>query len=252
MKVAFISSEGAAAKQARERLAWRYGNVEPPEADCIVTLGGDGLMLEVQHRYMGRNIPVYGMNRGTVGFLLNEYDEEDLLERVETAHRQTLHPLKMTARRDNGEITEALAMNEVSMLRQTRQAAKLRVTVDGVARIEELTCDGLLVSTPAGSTAYNLSVGGPIIPLNSNLLALSPISAFRPRRWRGALLTNMTHIEIKVLEPGKRPVSAVAGVIEVREVVCVEIVEDRQTCYTILFDPHHTLQERILKEQFSP
>jgi NAD+ kinase len=252
MKLAFLSSDTVTAKQARERLAWKYGNVEPLEADCIVSLGGDGLMLEIQHRYMGRNIPVYGMNRGTVGFLLNEYDEEDLAERIATAYSQTLHPLKMTATRQTGDVVEALTMNEVSMLRQTRQAAKLRVTVDGVARIAELTCDGILVATPAGSTAYNLSVGGPIIPLDSNLMALSPISAFRPRRWRGALLTNTAHLEIEVLEPTKRPVSAVSGVTEVREVKTVEIVEDRHTCYTILFDPHHTLQERILKEQFSP
>ncbi len=252
MKIAFVASESPAAKAAKARLSERYGGCEPLEADRIVTLGGDGLMLETQHRYMGRNIPVYGMNRGTVGFLLNEYDEEGLHERVATAEILTLHPLKMTARRGTGEVVEALAMNEVSLLRETRQAAKLRITIDGVARIDEMICDGILASTAAGSTAYNMSVGGPIIPLSSNLLALTPISAFRPRRWRGALLMNEVHIGIEVLESGKRPVSAVAGVIEVREVVHVEIVEDKKTSYTVLFDPHHTLQDRILKEQFAP
>ena len=252
MKLAFIESDSVAAREGKARLVTRYGSVAPDDADAIVTLGGDGLMLETQHRFMGRNIPVYGMNRGTVGFLLNEYEEDGLLERVEKAHVQALHPLKMTARRECGEVVEAIAMNEVSLLRETRQAAKLCVTIDGVVRIAELTCDGILAATPAGSTAYNLSVGGPIIPLSSNLLALTPISAFRPRRWSGALLTNHVKIEITVLEPAKRPVSAVAGVNEAREVKSVEIMQDEKTTYTILFDPEHTLPERILKEQFAP
>ncbi len=252
MKIAFIASDRDHAKAAQERLTKRYGGCDPGDADRIVTLGGDGLMLEVQHKYMGRNIPIYGMNRGTLGFLLNEYDEDNLIERVETSQALTIHPLKLTATRTQGEVITALTMNEVSMLRETRQAAKLRVTIDGVARIPELVCDGILCASPAGSTAYNLSVGGPVIPLSSNLLALTPISAFRPRRWRGALLTNQVHIDIEILEPEKRPVSAVAGMTEVREVAQVEIVLDHSVNLTILFDPHHTLQERILKEQFAP
>ncbi len=252
MKIGFIASDADHAKAAKERLEARYGGCAPEDADRIVALGGDGLMLEVQHRFMGDNIPVYGMNRGTLGFLLNEYDEDNLLERVETAQALTLHPLKMIATRYQGEVVTALAMNEVSLLRETRQAAKLRVTIDGVARIPELICDGVLCATPAGSTAYNLSVGGPVIPLGSNLLALTPISAFRPRRWRGALLMNQVTINVEIHEPDKRPVSAVAGVTEVREVASVEIVQDHAINLTILFDPHHTLQERILKEQFAP
>ncbi len=252
MKIAFISSDAPQAKAARERLIQRYGGCAPEEAERIVTLGGDGLMLETQHRFMGHDIPVYGMNRGTIGFLLNEYDEDELLERVENAQAITLHPLRMTATRQEGDVITALAMNEVSLLRETRQAGKLRITIDGVARISELICDGILCASPAGSTAYNLSVGGPIVPLSSNLLALTPISAFRPRRWRGALLMNYVHIGIEILEPLKRPVSAVAGAVEVREVAAVEIIQDNTLGFTILFDPHHSLQERILKEQFAP
>ena len=252
MKIAFIASDRDHALAAKERLEKRYDGCDPDDADRIVTLGGDGLMLEVQHKYMGRNIPIYGMNRGTLGFLLNEYDEDNLIKRVETSQALTIHPLKLTATRTTGEVIAALTMNEVSLLRETRQAAKLRVTIDGVARIPELVCDGILCASPAGSTAYNLSVGGPVIPLSSNLLALTPISAFRPRRWRGALLTNQVNIDIEILEPVKRPVSAVAGMTEVREVSKVEIVQDHSVNLTILFDPHHTLQERILKEQFAP
>ena len=192
------------------------------------------------------------MNRGSVGFLLNEFSEDGLLDRVARAQQVTLHPLRMVATRVSGECVEGLAINEVSLLRETRQAAKLRITVDGIVRLPELICDGCLVSTPAGSTAYNLSAHGPILPLGSSIMALTPISAFRPRRWRGALLPQSARIVFEVLESAKRPVSAVGDFTEVRDVAKVEVREDRNVSLTLLFDPEHNLEERILKEQFAP
>jgi NAD+ kinase len=250
--LAFVAADTAEARSARERLAIRYGGVPPDEAGIIVALGGDGFLLETLHRFLTRGTPVYGMNRGSVGFLLNDYSEDGLTNRLLRAQRVTLHPLRMTATTHAGQIEEGLAFNEVSLLRETRQAAKLRIVVDGVERMSELTCDGTLVSTPAGSTAYNLSAHGPILPLGADILALTPISAFRPRRWRGALLPHTAKIRFDVLEPAKRPVSAVADFTEVRDVARVEIHEDRSVSSTLLFDPELALEERILKEQFTP
>jgi NAD+ kinase len=216
-----------------------------------VALGGDGFMLEVLHLPLARRVPIYGMNRGSVGFLMNDFDEEDLLPRIAAAERAEIHPLVMTATDSAGQHFTAMAVNEVSMLRQTRQTAKLRILIDGTERLAELSCDGALVATPAGSTAYNLSAHGPIIPLEARVLALTPISAFRPRRWRGALLPHTAQVCFEVLEPDKRPVSAVADNFEVRDVAVVQVAEDRETSMTMLFDAGRSLQERVLAEQFS-
>jgi NAD+ kinase len=251
-KIAFVASSTDNSRAAKADLEARYDHVEPDEADVIVALGGDGFMLEALHRTMGRNIPIYGMNRGTVGFLLNSYDEEALIERLAAAEYVVLHPLDMRAVTDSGSEQRAKAINEVSLLRQTRQAANLRVSIDDRERIAKLICDGVLVSTPAGSTAYNLSAHGPILPIGSGVLALTPISAFRPRRWRGAVLPRTARITFEVLDYYKRPVSAVADATEVRNVVEVHVEEDHETELTILFDPDHNLEERILQEQFIP
>lgn len=256
LALSFLAADTEEARNALVILADRYGNVPPEEADIIVALGGDGLLLETLHRTLtckrDQPLPVYGMNRGSVGFLLNTYSADDLIARVTRAQRVTLHPLRMIATRISGETVDALAINEVSLLRETRQAAKLRISVDGRVRLPELICDGALVATPAGSTAYNLSAHGPIIPLGADILALTPISAFRPRRWRGALLPHTARITFEILEAPKRPVSAVADYTEVREVMRVEVIEDRAVSLTLLFDPEHNLEERILKEQFEP
>ena len=249
-KIAFAAAETREAQEACARLKSLYGGCSPDEAEVIVSLGGDGFMLETLHKHMARRVPIYGMNRGTVGFLLNEYREEDLAGRIARSRAVMLHPLRMTALRQDGSTVAALAVNEVSLLRESRQAAKLRVSVDGVVRLEELNADGILVSTPAGSTAYNFSVGGPIIPLDANLLAVTPISAFRPRRWRGALVPHVAKVTIGILDPAKRPVSAVADFTEVRDVLQVDVVEDRSISLMLLFDPE--LDERVLKEQFLP
>ena len=251
-KLAFIAAEVARAHEALKRLTARYGCAAVDEADVIVPLGGDGFMLESLHRYKALKKPIYGMQRGSIGFLMNEYREESLPKRVANAQGFKLHPLRMRSKTLSGAAGQALAINEVSLLRESRQAAKVRIEVDGVVRIEELICDGALVSTPAGSTAYNLSAHGPIIPLGAGVLALTPICAFRPRRWRGALLPHSARVVFKILEPDKRPVSAVADYTEVRDVVEVEVVEDRRVSLTLLFDPEHNLEERILKEQFEP
>jgi NAD+ kinase len=250
--VAFVAADTNEARNAQVRLAHRYGNTPLDRAEVVVALGGDGFLLETLHRTLARPVPVYGMNRGSVGFLLNEFSEESLLDRIDRAQQVTLHPLRMVATRVDGECVEGLAINEVSLLRETRQAAKLRITVDGVVRLPELICDGCLVATPAGSTAYNLSAHGPILPLGSSIMALTPISAFRPRRWRGALLPQSARIVFEVLESTKRPVSAVGDFTEVRDVARVAICEDRNVSLTLLFDPEHNLEERILKEQFAP
>jgi len=249
-KIAFVASETQEAVKALKTLTKRYGNVAPEAADVIVALGGDGLMLQTMHRHLNSRIPIYGMNRGSVGFLLNDYREDGLKERLELAEVTVIHPLRMTAHDVKGETHEALAINEVSLFRQIYQAAKLRVTVDTTVRLNELICDGVLVSTPAGSTAYNLSAHGPILPITAPLLALTPICPFRPRRWRGALLPNEAKVAIKVLEPDKRPVSAVADHTEFRNVVSVEVKEESEIDIFMMFDPGHTLAERILAEQF--
>ncbi len=249
-KLAFLASETEKAKDALRRLVARYGNVPIEEADAIVPLGGDGFMLESLHRYMGLKKPIYGMQRGSIGFLMNEYREERLPRRVALAQGYKLHPLRMKVLTLSGNRIQALAINEVSLLRETRQSAKLGIDVDGVTRLDELICDGILVSTPAGSTAYNLSAHGPIVPLGSGVLALTPICPFRPRRWRGALLPQSAKVKFRILEAEKRPVSAVADYTEARDVVEVEVAEDRKVSLTLLFDPEHNLEERILKEQF--
>jgi NAD+ kinase len=217
----------------------------------IVALGGDGLMLECLHKVLGTEQPVYGMNCGSVGFMMNEFAEADLPERVDRAQASMLHPLRMHAITASGVVEEAVAINEVSLLRQLRQAAKIRISVDHRERLSELICDGVLISTPAGSTAYNLSAHGPIIPLSANLLPLTPISAFRPRRWRGALLPSGADVLFEILEPDKRPVAAVADFTEVRNVVSVAVSEDRSISATVLFDPDRALSERIITEQFT-
>ncbi len=252
MRIGFVAGTSNTAKKAMSRLRARYESVAPEDADVIVALGGDGLMLETLHRFMDRDVAIYGMNRGTVGFLLNEYREPGLLRRLQAARKVELRPLQMRARTMAGEVFEAISINEVSLLRETRQAAKLRLSIDGTARLKELICDGVIVSTPAGSTAYNLSAHGPIIPLGAQLLALTPISAFRPRRWRGALLPSTARVKIEVLEPRKRPVSAVADYTEIRDVKQVTIREAPTTTLALLFDPEHDLEDRILNEQFIP
>ena len=251
-RIAFASAEGDIASEACHSLVAAYDGVEPEDADIIVALGGDGFMLEALHRYIDLQKPIYGMHRGTVGFLMNAYEEHNLRDRLAAADKVDLHPLRMTATTAAGETVEALAINEVSMLRETRQAARLGISVDGRTRLDELVCDGVLVSTPAGSTAYNLSVHGPVLPVGADVLALTPISAFRPRRWRGAILPHTASVEITVQEPDKRPVSAVADRTEVREVISVKITEDRSISMTLLFDPDQSLDERILSEQFQP
>lgn len=250
--IAFTASDTEEARAALARLSAKYPHAEPAEADIIVALGGDGFMLETLHRYLHRGVPIYGMNCGTVGFLMNTYGEDDLPARLARAEHVVLRPLSMSAQGVDGDVTKALAINEVSLLRQSRQAAKLRISVDDVVRMEELICDGILVSTPAGSTAYNLSAHGPIVPMGAALLPLTPISAFRPRRWRGALLPNTATVTIEVLNPAKRPVSATADFTEVRDVARVEVREDPSIALNLLFDTEHDLEERIIKEQFQP
>jgi NAD+ kinase len=249
-RIAFLASDMPAAQEALAKLTALYGNAELSGADAVVALGGDGLMLQTLHRVMHDRIPIYGMHRGSVGFLMNDYHEADLLARLERAEISRIHPLSMLAEDTQGREHESLAINEVSLFRETHQAAKLRISVDGQVRLEELSCDGVLVATPAGSTAYNLSAYGPILPINAPLLALTPISAFRPRRWRGALLPNRAVIDIDVLEAGKRPVSAVADNVETRNVAKVRVAEARQVELLMMFDPGHSLDERILSEQF--
>ncbi|MFA7431992.1 MAG: NAD kinase [Rhodospirillaceae bacterium] len=248
--VAFVAADTPAAQEALLRFRHRYGHMPPDTADVIVAFGGDGFMLESLHRFMALGKPIYGMHRGTVGFLMNAFDEDDLPRRLQRAQPVTLHPLRMTVETVAGETVEALAINEVSLLRETRQAAKLRITIDGRERLSELVCDGVLVCTAAGSTAYNLSAHGPILPMGANVMALTPISAFRPRRWRGAILPQRAAVRIDILDSDKRPVSAVADYTEVRDVRRVDVREDRSVILSILFDPEHNLEERILSEQF--
>jgi NAD+ kinase len=249
-RIAFVASLTPDAEKARADLARRYGAVAPAEADVIVALGGDGLMLQTLHKFMSTGKPIYGMHRGTIGFLMNEFHPEQLRERLAAADTTIIHPLIMQALDADGHKHEYRAINEVSLFRGSYQAARLRILVDGKVRLAELTADGVLVATPAGSTAYNLSVQGPIMPIGAPLLALTPISPFRPRRWRGALLPDKARVTVEVLEPEKRPVAAVADHDEVRNVRKVDVSLDREANMHMLFDPGHNLDERILREQF--
>jgi len=249
-RIAFLASNADGAQQALSELSAAHGQHEPAEADVLCALGGDGFMLQTLHRHGGLGKPVYGMKLGTVGFLMNHHRSDGLLERISAAEPAVLRPLEMLAQTDSGASVGSLAYNEVSLLRQTRQAAHLMIDLNGQTRLEELICDGVLVATPAGSTAYNYSAHGPILPLGSSVIALTPIAAFRPRRWRGALLKSNTEVRLRVTDPYKRPVSATADSHEVRDVTEVVIRESRDRTVTLLFDPEHNLEERILSEQF--
>ena len=250
-KIAFVASDAPIAQDARARLVARYGDCPVDEADVIVALGGDGFMLQTLHATENNPAPVYGMNRGTVGFLMNEYHEDDLLFRLAAAEEEEINPLVMTAWDAEGNKHRALAINEVSLLRAGPQAAKLRITVDGRLRLAELVCDGALVATPAGSTAYNYSAHGPILPIGSEVLALTAMAAFRPRRWHGALLPKQSVVQFDVIDPDKRPVMADADSRSVSNVVKVEIRSEPKIVHRILFDPGHGLEERLIQEQFA-
>ncbi|MGH1418181.1 MAG: NAD kinase [Hyphomicrobiaceae bacterium] len=249
-RITFVASDVPDARDAMRRLAHRYGNAPAKASDAIVALGGDGLMLQTLHTHMHDKVPIYGMNRGSVGFLMNEYSEDNLVERLQNAHVNKIHPLEAVATDQAKREHKSLAINEVALFRERHQAAKLKVSIDGKVRLEELICDGTLIATPAGSTAYNLSANGPILPIIAPLLALTPISPFRPRRWRGAILPNTCKISIEVLEPKKRPVSAVADHIETRDVVRVDIAQAHDIDLLLMYDPNQNLDERILLEQF--
>lgn len=249
-KIAFMASEAEVAQTAWRHLSQQYGNADAADADIVVALGGDGFMLQTLQHVEPLGKPVYGMNCGTVGFLMNEYHEPQLLERLASAEEEVIHPLKMRSISPEGKITEAWAINEVSLLRAGPQAAKLRISIDGKVRMEELVCDGALLSTPAGSTAYNYSAHGPILPIGSDVLALTAMSAFRPRRWRGALLPTDVKVRFDVLQPSKRPVMADADSRTAGVVISVEIESDPTVSHRILFDPGHGLEERLIREQF--
>ncbi|MFQ5566776.1 MAG: NAD kinase [Paracoccaceae bacterium] len=250
-KICFLASDDDEAQEALRSLRRRYGDVPAASADVIVALGGDGFMLGTLHANMDLAAPVYGMNRGTVGFLMNEYQPDDLLDRLAAARLAVINPLRMVAVDKDGQRTEALAINEVSLHRQTRQAAKIRILLDGEERMPELICDGILVATPAGSTAYNLSAHGPILPIRARLMAMTPVSVFRPRRWRGAILPWDARLCFEVLEFTKRPVSATADHVEVRSVRRVEVAAEPEIEMGLLYDPGHGLEERLLREQFA-
>ncbi len=249
-KIAFLASKTKQAQYALKKLIKRFGNEDIDQADIVVALGGDGFMLQTLHKTMDKKIPVYGMNCGSVGFLMNDYYDNDLLARLEKAIPKEIYPLSMNALDINNKKHHSLALNEVSLFRSTYQAAKIEIIIDNKVRIKELICDGVLLSTPAGSTAYNLSAHGPILPIDAPLLALTPISPFRPRRWRGAILHNSAKVVFKILESNKRPISAVADNVEFENIVRVEVHEDRAKKVTLLFNPGHGLEERILNEQF--
>lgn len=250
-KIHFTASEVDLAREAAALLSRQFGQADLPDADVVVALGGDGLMLETLQMVEGRNLPVYGMNRGTVGFLMNDYSENGLKERLAAAEEAVINPLRMRATRLDGTIVERLAINEVSVMRAGPQAAKLRILIDGRERMAELVADGILLATPAGSTAYNYSAHGPILPIGADVLALTPMSAFRPRRWRGALLPKGAQVAFEVLEPEKRPVSAAADSSEVRDCVRIEVASVPGIRHRILFDPGHGLEERLIREQFA-
>ncbi|WP_170529166.1 NAD kinase [Ruegeria arenilitoris] len=250
-RIAFLASDVDVAQSARNKLVARYGNAAPRDADVIVALGGDGFMLRTLHNTQHLDVPVYGMNRGTIGFLMNEFHEADLLERLRAAEEEVINPLTMKAMDQSGQVHEALAINEVSLLRAGPQAARLKISVNGRVRLAELVCDGALLSTPAGSTAYNYSAHGPILPIGSDVLALTAIAAFRPRRWRGALLPSTAHVRFDVLEADKRPVMADADSISFPDIDWVEIRSEPKIRHRILFDPGHGLEERLTIEQFT-
>lgn len=250
-RLAFLASSAPEAQAQKVRYESRYGARGIDDCDIIVALGGDGFMLRTLHRHRDLNKPVYGMKSGTVGFLMNQHRPDDLVERIARAQPAILKPLEMLAVSEAGSTVTANAYNEVSLLRQSKQAAKIRITLNGTKRLDELVCDGALVSTPAGSTAYNLSAHGPILPLDSRTLALTPISPFRPRRWRGAILRSDTEVLFEILDHYKRPVSVTADSSEVRDVVEVRVRESQERTVTLLFDPEHNLEERILDEQFA-
>lgn len=249
-RIHFVASPVPLAEEARARLVARHGQAPAGEAEVIVALGGDGLMLSTLHASGSRNLPVYGMNRGTVGFLMNSYREENLAARLAAAEEAVINPLRMRAARGDGQIVEALAINEVSLLRTGPQAAKIRILVDGRERLAELIADGVLLSTPAGSTAYNYSAHGPILPIGAEVLALTPMAAFRPRRWRGALIPKRARVRFEVLDAAKRPVSAVADSTEVRDAVRIDVESAADVAHRLLFDPGHGLEERLIREQF--
>lgn len=253
MRIAFLANSSVVAQAALTELVARYGNTALAEADVIVPLGGDGFMLHTLHATVNLPAPVYGMNRGTIGFLMNVYNENGLIERLQAAEQEIINPLSMRAMDHHGKLHEALAINEVSLLRAGPQAAKLKISIDGRQRLAELVCDGALVATPAGSTAYNYSAHGPIVPIGSDVLALTPIAAFRPRRWRGALLPSGAKVRFDVLEPEKRPVNADADSISksIADIDWVEISTETKVRHKILFDPGHGLEERLISEQFS-
>jgi len=249
-RIHFVGSDHAETPDAIRRLKDYYGQAELDSADVIVALGGDGFMLRVLHQMVDSGLPVYGMRMGRIGFLMNRYQDDNLLERLAQAKSVSLNPLRMQATCVDGTEHEALAINEVSLIRQSNQAAHLSLSINGSTKIDELVADGILVSTAAGSTAYNFSARGPILPLGTGALAVTPISPFRPRRWLGAVLPSAASIEIEILEPKARPVSATADYIEFRDVVRVDVIEDRDTVLKLMFDPDHSLEERILNEQF--
>jgi len=251
LKIAFVAADTADAKIAYNELTSQYGQSDPTTADILVVLGGDGTMLKTLHRTLDRRTQIFGMNCGTVGFLMNRFELDDLPQRVAKARKAVLHPLRMRAICSDGSTHNLLAINEVSLLRQTAQTARINIMVDGVERLQELVCDGVMVSTPAGSTAYNLSVHGPILPIGADVLALTPISAFRPRRWRGAILPHRSVVRFQIRDADKRPVSVAADSEEIRDVTDVTVNEDRSIDMTLLFDPEHHLEERILREQFT-
>ncbi|WP_237215598.1 NAD kinase [Ruegeria lacuscaerulensis] len=250
-RIAFLASDAKVAQTARDALVRRYGNAAPRDADVVVALGGDGFMLHTLHNMQHLDTPVYGMNRGTIGFLMNEFHEADLMERLADAEEEVINPLAMRAMDQSGKMHEALAINEVSLLRAGPQAARLRISVDGRVRMDELVCDGALLSTPAGSTAYNYSAHGPILPIGSDVLALTAIAAFRPRRWRGALLPKIAKVRFDVLDADKRPVMADADSISFPDIDWVEIRSEPSIQHRILFDPGHGLEERLISEQFT-
>lgn len=248
--VAIVTNETPGAEAAAARLRGQFGTVAPEKADFVIALGGDGLMLQTLHRVVRHGTPVYGMNFGSVGFMMNDFSEHDVIRRLEGAQRTRIYPLTMDAIDGDGQQQTALAFNEVSLFRSTHQAAKVQISVDSEVRLEELICDGILLSTPAGSTAYNLSAHGPILPIEAPLLALTPISPFRPRRWRGAIVSNRAKVRFALREAEKRPVSAVADNVEIQNVREVTVYEDRSHGVTLLFDPGKSLEERVLSEQF--
>ena len=250
-RICVIGSDAPVAQESVALLRRKYGHVPPEEADVIVALGGDGFMLQTLHAYMDSPVPVYGMNRGSVGFLMNDYAEDGLTDLLDDARVAIINPLRMVAVDATGRRHNGLAINEVALFRQTHQAAKIRIAIDGEVQMEELICDGIMAATPAGSTAYNLSANGPILPIRSKLMALTPISAFRPRRWRGALLPWETQLKFEVLEPQKRPISATADHMEVRNVQQVDIEAASEIEIRLLYNPGHGLEERLLREQFT-